>query len=538
MLALALLLAMATASPAAPVAAIEAHYANLLDAFGAVTTIDSGLVSTFHGKDRAAWLAVYSAERAQVAQGLEQLQAAKSKLAPEDARAVLLMRQHLESAMPADIAHAAFPGRASAHCADASRPEADLATLHSSLYACFDEFGNHLQFEGATITRVGALGRLATLDTSARRRALFLAFVPLWRAINGGNEPNSPYRRLIALTAASHTDRIADAARTVGVPPAEVEHWLEQILDAWRRATPDEADGIEPWDYHYAAGAAERLLASAIPLADFPRINERYYRELGADLNRLGVLYDLQPRPGKAPLAYSSFVTAPRLVKGRWIPALARVSASYETGGLGSLNELVHENGHAVHIAAIRARPAFSDLGDDLFLEAFADVTSWDTFDPAWQRKYLGRSAPLAENLCSQYSGVMLDVAWSLFELRMLKNPAADPNQLWTAITSRYLHIKPHPELSWWALRVQLVDVPGYMVNYGLGAVITADIRQHTREAIGPTATGNPRWYPWISTHLLRGGQTQESSDLLQHFLGRPVSPDALLKDVGRMSAK
>ena len=45
----------------------------------------------------------------------------------------------------------------------------------------------------------------------------------------------------------------------------------------------------------------------------------------------------------------------------------------------------------------------------------------------------------------------------------------ADPNAVWTDITSRYLHVIPHPELAWWAVRVQLVDKPGYMVNYGLG---------------------------------------------------------------------
>jgi len=76
----------------------------------------------------------------------------------------------------------------------------------------------------------------------------------------------------------------------------------------------------------------------------------------------------------------------------------------------------------------------------------------------------------------------MLDVAWALFEARMLRNPALDPNAVWTQITHRYLHIVPHPELSWWAVRGQLVHLPGYMVNYGLGAVLTADLREHVRK--------------------------------------------------------
>ena len=77
----------------------------------------------------------------------------------------------------------------------------------------------------------------------------------------------------------------------------------------------------------------------------------------------------------------------------------------------------------------------------------------------------------------------------------MLREPTQDPNVVWTEITSRYLHVKPHPELSWWLVRVQLVDAPGYMVNYGLGAVVTADLRQRIAEQLGPFTTGDERWF-------------------------------------------
>jgi hypothetical protein len=135
------------------------------------------------------------------------------------------------------------------------------------------------------------------------------------------------------------------------------------------------------------------------------------------------------------------------------------------------------------------------------------------------------------------YSNVMLDVAWALFELRMLRNPASDPNASWTDITSHYLRIVPHPELAWWAVRVQLVESPGFMVNYGLGAVLTADLRQRIVEQLGTFTTGDPRWYEWISGRLLRTGQQRETAELLRDFLGRPVSPAALLTEMQRMSS-
>jgi hypothetical protein len=226
-----------------------------------------------------------------------------------------------------------------------------------------------------------------------------------------------------------------------------------------------------------------------------------------------------------------------RLLGGAWRPTLVRVSGTYEQGGLGPLNELVHENGHVAHMLALHTRPAFMDLGDAVFYEAFADVPSWSVYEPAWQRKYLGRSEAASATLRSLYSGVMLDAAWALFDLRMLRDPDADPNVVWTDITSRYLHVKPHPELAWWAVRVQLVEEPGYMVNYGLGAVITADIRQRIAQQLGPFASGDARWFGWISAQLLRTGEQYETVQLLRRFLGRPVSPQALLDELSRIGA-
>jgi Zn-dependent M32 family carboxypeptidase len=86
-------------------------------------------------------------------------------------------------------------------------------------------------------------------------------------------------------------------------------------------------------------------------------------------------------------------------------------------------------------------------------------------------------------------------------------------------------------------MRVQLVHKPGYMVNYGLGAVITADIRQRIMQQLGPFQAGDPRWYGWLSERLLQGGEAQDTGKLLRQFLGRPVSPEALTTQLQRLAA-
>ena len=84
-------------------------------------------------------------------------------------------------------------------------------------------------------------------------------------------------------------------------------------------------------------------------------------------------------------------------------------------------------------------------------------------------------------------------------------------------------------------MRVQLADLPGYMVNYGFGAILTAEMRQQISRVLGPFDTGDRRWYGWLSDHLLRYGSERDTRTLLQDFLGHPVSPQALLEQMHRL---
>jgi hypothetical protein len=524
---LCLLVSRAAAAPS--VASIESAYADLTDAYGALGLIDSGFAATYGGKRREEWARTFEAKRAAVSEGLASVSI--TDLSPGDIRAVTVMRASVAALVEEK---SLAPVR---KCSEAQQKDLDSDALRTALYACFDELANNIEFEGAKLARVSAFDLLTRINEPERRKALFYAFVPLWRAVNGASEPDSPYRRRIAMAAADARTKgsaIDAAARTVGVSTAELERWLEQVLGAWRRASGDSP--IEPWDYRYLGGAADREIGDAVSLASMQPLNERYYADLGANMKAWGVMYDLEPRKGKAPLAYADYVRRGRMVNGAWRPTVARVSGNYTRGGLGPLNELVHENGHIVHMMALRTRPAFMDLGDAVFYEAFADVPSWSAYEPAWQQKYLGRRASDATSLRALYSNVILDVAWSLFDLRMLRDPTRDPNVVWTEITSRYLNVVPHPELSWWAVRVQLAESPGYMINYGLGAVITAHIRRRITEQLGPFATGDARWYAWLSERLLSSGYEQETATLLREFLGGPVSADALLQELKRIT--
>ena len=182
-------------------------------------------------------------------------------LSPGDIRAVTVMRESVAALVEEK---SLAPVR---KCSEAQQKDLDSDALRTALYACFDELANNIEFEGAKLARVSAFDLLTRINEPERRKALFYAFVPLWRAVNGASEPDSPYRRMIAMAAADARTKgsaIDAAARTVGVSTAELERWLEQILGAWRRASGDSP--IEPWDYRYLGGAADREIGDAVSL--------------------------------------------------------------------------------------------------------------------------------------------------------------------------------------------------------------------------------------------------------------------------------
>ncbi|MBA3521584.1 MAG: hypothetical protein H0T90_03640 [Gemmatimonadales bacterium] len=468
-----------------------------------------------------------------------------SSLQGGDARALGIMRRTLThdlGPVAESPASGAKPNKTHPDCAYDARKLAALPlgldSLRTRLYSCYGWAQSHVILGADTLDRLSVLGALGRTHDVNQRRRLFLSLVPVWRSINGDNTALSPYRQLITQEVKERGTRESPAraqARATGVPPDSLEGWLIRVLETWRAATPDSL--VEPWDWYYENGRTSRRLSPRISRERLAVLNAEVYRALGADVEALRIRYDLEPREGKTPVAFCTFGGRPRLLNGAWTPGEPSVFATYRIGGLDNLSELLHETGHAIHIAAIRTRPAFADWPDsDPFTEAVADFVALDVAEPLWQQHWLGDSVPLADGLRSRYSGIVLDIAWAIFEMQMQRDPAADPNELWTALTRNYLRIRPHPELSWWAMRGQLVSSPGYMMNYAAGSILIAAIRARTRALHGSFVPADPSWYAWVAPRLFRFGLERPTREVVEEFLGGPVTPTALLSDMRRMN--
>ena len=411
------------------------------------------------------------------------------------------------------------------------------ARLTEKVFGCYGHAASRVVIGADTLNRLTALGMLGTTDDPSPRERIFRALEPIWQSVNGADEPTSPYRVLVGLRRASWSgtpNPFAERAAGFGLTESQLEGWLVRALEGWRATLPDTV--LEPWDFHHFVGAASRRLSPLIPRDSLIGLNRRFYETLGAPVDSLGVRYDLDPRPGKYPTSYTTFGARPILKGGRWVRSEPWIFTSYQTGGLDILFELLHETGHAVHMAAIRARPAFADWPEsDTFTEGIADLAALEVFEPLWQRTFVGRAASLTESIRAKYGGVVMDIAWALFELRVHRPDAASPNVIWGDLMSRYFKIRPHPELSWWAMRGQLVESPGYMMNYALGAFVVADLRRALAARLGPIAAGRPGWYRVVSDQIFQFGAARAADRITRDVLGRRVAPEALIDDLARI---
>ncbi len=463
----------------------------------------------------------------------------------EDLRALNTMRGALELYLPEASAasDSTESGAGSGEKADCrydpgtvAKGEGGYESLSERIYACFSEAAHSLSFNGERLDRLTIFGRLPLTEESSQREGLWRAMLPIWKSVNGGNGPQSPYRTLIRMNAARmkrEGEVLGESVRGIGVEPEVMEEWLVAVLQKWHDITPDIA--IEPWDFGYNAGRGNRALRDAISVESLRSINDRFYRDLGADPVTLQVQYDLDPRLSKDPVAFTTFGRRPRFEGGSWVLGEPWVFASYQMGGLDNLLQLLHETGHAIHIAAIRTRPAFNDWPDsDIFTEGIADIATLEMYEPVWQQRYLGSSIPIEDAVVAKYAAIVMDIAWALFEVHMHRAPERDPNEVWGEICQRYFRINPHPDLAWWAVRGQLIDSPGYMMNYAAGAIMNADLRARVFERYGRYTEGDPGWYGRISETLYRFGLEKTSKEVIESFLGRPVSPQALLDDMSR----
>ena len=361
----------------------------------------------------------------------------------------------------------------------------------------------------------------------------------VWRAVDGDGGDASPYRALVRSSAARWaTARLADRGERALPRAAGRLARGDAPRRSWRRGARSTGPArVEPWDYWYSVGAAARRLDAAVGVDRMLDVNRRYLASLGADPDVLGIA--LRRRSAaRAPADPGGVHDRGWALRDRRARGRRGSSRRTQVGGLGEprraaprerpCRALRRRSGHGRHSPNGPTR-------ETAFLEGTADVLGWDATEPAWQRHWLGEAATPREALLDRYGAVDVRHRLGALRDRAPPPPGAPPERRLDRARDR----RPRHRA---ASRVVVVGDPRPARSSSPATWRTTRCRRSSRPRSGQRtprsavrgSTGDPGWYAFMSERLFAAGASRSPADLLEAFLGEPLTAEPLLADLRR----
>ena len=305
---------------------------------------------------------------------------------------------------------------------------------------------------------------------------------------------------------------------------------------------------VAPWDLRYlrekyAGGTLTPLLAGASE--KFPlELAASYYARLGHSIERYGFSMDLFPRPGKNTHAFAMGVWMPRVdASGKAVPPAPdiRLLANLRKPVTWSdVSTVIHEMGHAVHMAEVRqSLGIFRGVGS-VETEAIAMAFERLSGEPAFVIPALastsggamrvGRAAALNQRAMrwEQSISLLRQAFFSDFEWSLYHQAGADPRELWARLHESWWGIKVPPALADWDID-HFMTAPVYVQNYALGILIVEQIRSVVALDLG-------RGEGWraigdrIRREYLEPGLRYDYLELTRRLTGTALSPESAMR--------
>jgi hypothetical protein len=362
------------------------------------------------------------------------------------------------------------------------------------------------------------------------RKEAYYAFEPLHRRLE------KPLRRLVSLRNELARDqgyasfahmrlgfegftpaRLAELARD-GARPAAAS--IRALRDA---ADPTAAGaGWFPWDL-------DHLRERAVPL---PRAAFRKSEMVATVLRSLRA-WGLPAHRGRFRVVFHDLPTG-GLTLAPDPPSDVRVLV-HPGGGWLAYMVLLHEFGHAIHSASIRAPrhllrwheniPGFGGFHEGIG-EMFGSIASraeWLETRPGMSRSVADAFAQ-ASRRTDQLTFAWL-VRWILVELSLYRDPARDPIGAVASVEQRLFGFDPYRPASF--VDPFYIEAPVYAANYLLATLF----QHHLASALEAEAPGpfwpNRRVGPWLQRVWFAPGSTFDWAPRLREVTGRPLDARA-----------
>ncbi|HSP80606.1 MAG TPA: peptidase M3, partial [Myxococcaceae bacterium] len=311
------------------------------------------------------------------------------------------------------------------------------------------------------------------------------------------------------------------------------EETLRHTEDAYRDVLAYVLKKVEPTLRPLPSGGARRhdlQAATRAPWMDsfFRREDAlpavvRWLTEWGFHPTASGhIRLDDEERPGKAARPFVAAVRVPeevRLVVRR-------------RGGLDALGSLLHEYGHAQHLAHVSDRLPLElrRLGDASVTEAFAILFERLLTDEAWLKRYLHLPSAPARDAArlAAFQGLTVlrrHCAKLSYERSLLtRGPSPERADEYADAQRRALFVEPHPGFFLFDVDPQLY-VTRYLRAWALETRLTSRLHERFNEDFWR----NPAAGHWLQGLFARGG-TDDAEALAQELSGAALS----LHEAGR----
>jgi peptidyl-dipeptidase A len=258
------------------------------------------------------------------------------------------------------------------------------------------------------------------------------------------------------------------------------------------------------------------------------------YDGLGMDVRDILERSDLYARPGKNQHAFCL-----DLDREGDIRTLNNLEPNHRWN-----QTLLHELGHAVYdkyidpgLPWLLRRPSHT-----LSTEAIALMMGALTFDREWLMQVAEAPAREAERLSRaarerERAERLIFTRWCLvmthFERALYEDPERPLDHLWWDLVERFQRLR-RPEgrqAPDWAAKYHVALAPVYYQNYELGHLVTAQLQERLRQAVGGL-TGRPEAGEWLRARFFQPGAKEDWSHHVATAVGEPLNPQHFVRAV------
>ena len=310
-----------------------------------------------------------------------------------------------------------------------------------------------------------------------------------------------------------HEIEQAQAAR-FHVPVSELGPW------AWSEPFSQE----DPLDTH----ELDQLLEGI----DISKVSHNFYQKMGINVAPILSRSDMFERPGKNQHAFC--IHLDRLGDVR---TLNNVKPSIKW-----LETVLHELGHAIYELGFEEKIPWllREPPHMITTEAMALIAGRQAYrhnalaillGPAKEplRKKADASLRRRQLIFSRWVLVM-----TAFESELYRNPAQDLNRLWWQCVEKYQKIRApkNREKSFdWATKYHIGLAPVYYFSYLLGEMFASAIQEALLKEHGSIDLSNPEAGQFLRQKLFGPGNTMPWDALIEHVTGKPLTPDAWIRE-------